>query len=76
MSYPDYYLEDYEARNTEYLSKLLTTNLNEINKLHSKINKLTEENIKLKCDNNELRESLLRECEQCIELMNMIADEQ
>lgn len=74
MSYPDYYLEDYEARNTDHLTKLLTANLNEINKLHSKINKLTEENTKLKLANKDLRGKLLDEFERRIELLKYMLD--
>lgn len=76
MSYPDYLLDNRDTQGLELLIKLIKENQKEINKLHSKINKLTQENENLKRDNNELRESLLRECEQCIELMNMIVDEQ
>lgn len=75
MSYPDYLLENVDTQGLATLIKLIEANQEKINELHSKINKLTKENENLKRDNNELRASLLRECEQCIELMNMIVDE-
>lgn len=76
MSYPDYLLENGDSQGLAPLIKLIEANQEKINELHSKINKLTQENVNLKRDNNELRESLLRDCEQRIELLNMIVDEQ
>lgn len=69
MSYPDYLLESHDTQWLGPIIELIKVNQEEINKL-------TEENIKLKCENKELRESLLRGCEQRIELLNMIVDEQ
>ncbi len=76
MSYPDYLLENSDTQGLEILIKLIKSNQEEINRLHSKINKLTQENETLKHGNKDLREKLLNECEQCIELMNMISDEE
>lgn len=75
MSYPDYLLENHDTQGLEILIKLIKANQEEINKLHSKINKLTRENENLKHDNKELKDALINECAHCIELMNMLSDE-
>lgn len=75
MSYPDYLLENGDTQGLSTLIKLIEANQEKINELHSKIDKLTKENENLKRNNNELKAALLRECEQCIDLMSMIDDE-
>lgn len=76
MSYPDYLLENRDTQGLELLIKLIKANQEEINRLHSKINKLTQENENLKHDNKELRQGLLNEYEQRFELMNTLYGEE
>lgn len=58
MSYPDYLLENSDTQGLVLLIKLIKSNQEEINRLHSKIIKLTQENESLKHDNKDLRETL------------------